>query len=327
VATPIQQRMKHDFYRGSRFPDWVKHAWLVLCLGMFIGVHNSAYAEEVAILKSAEIGAYSEAIDAFKSALPSSFQVTLEYDLQGDMAKGRNLARRIRASDANVVLAVGLKAALAAKLEILDIPVIMCLVLDPEKYGLPASNMVGLSLNIPFEKHLKPLQALAPRTSRIGVLFDPQKTKGLHDQLQRDAKALGITIVSEEVHGEQEVSKAFKSLGNRINALWLLPDSTVLTENTLDFLMSASLEANIPFVAFSAGLVQSGAVVGVYMNYADIGRQAAGLSTRLLSETPPAILGTMVPPDHLQQAINLKSGNYLGYPLTPTVLRQFNEQY
>jgi putative ABC transport system substrate-binding protein len=267
------------------------------------------------------------AFDTFKSALPSSFQVTLEYDLQGDMAKGRNLARRIRASDAEVVLAVGLKAALAAKLEILDIPVIMCLVLDPEKYGLPTSNMVGISLNIPFEKHLKPLQTLAPQVSRIGVLFDPQKTQGLHDQLQQDAKALGITIVSKEVHGEQEVSKAFKALENTIDAMWLLPDSTVLTENTLDFLMSATLEANIPVVAFSAGLVQSGAVVGVYMNYADIGRQAAGLSMRLLSETPPAILGTIVPPDDLQQAINRKSGTYLGFSLTPTVLRQFNEQY
>jgi putative ABC transport system substrate-binding protein len=327
VAPPLQQRMKHDYYRGSRFPNWVKHIWLALCLGMFIGVPNSAYAEEVAILKSAEIGAYSEAIDAFKGALPSSFKVTLEYDLQGDMAKGRTLARRIRASDANVVLAVGLKAALAAKLEIPDIPVIMCLVLDPEKYGLPTSNMVGLSLNIPFEKHLKPLQTLAPQVSRIGVLFDPQKTKGLHDQLQQDAKALGITIVSKEVHGEKEVSKAFKALESTIDALWLLPDSTVLTENTLDFLISATLEANIPVVAFSGGLVQSGAVVGVYMNYADIGRQAARLSTRLLSETPPAILGTIVPPDHLQQAINLKSGTYLGFQLTSTVLRQFDEQY
>ena len=327
VAPPLQQRMKHDFHKDQQFPDRVKHAWLVLCLGIFISVPNSTFAEEVAILKSAEIVAYSEAIDAFKSALPASFQVTLEYDLRGDMAKGRNLARRIRASNATVVLAVGLKAALAAKLEILDIPVIMCLVLNPEKYGLPASNMVGLSLNIPFEKHLKPLRMLAPLTTRIGVLFDPQKTKGLHDQLQLDAKAQGITIVSEEVHAEQEVSKAFKTLESTIDALWLLPDSTVLTENTLDFLISATLEADIPVVAFSAGLVQSGAVVGVYMNYADIGRQAARLSTGLVSETPPSILGTMVPPDQLQQAINRKSGTYLGFPLTPTVLREFNEQY
>ncbi len=327
VAPPLQQRMKHDFYRGSRFPDWVKPVWLVLCLGMFIGVPNSAYAEEVAILKSAEIGAYSEAIDAFKSALPSSFQVTLEYDLQGDMAKGRNLARRIRASDADVVLAVGLKAALAAKLEILDVPVIVSLVLDPKKYGLPTSNMVCLSLNIPFEEHLKPLQTLVPQVSRIGVLFDPQKTKGLHDQLQQDARARGLTIVSEEVHDEQEVAKALRAIEKKIDALWLLPDSTVLTENTLDFLISTTLEANIPMVAFSAGLVQSGAVVGAYMNYADIGRQAARLSQRLLSETPPAILGTIVPPDHVLQSINQKSATYLGLPINATVLRQFDEQY
>ena len=296
-------------------------------MGILFSIPNSAYAEEVAILKSAEIGAYAEAIDGFKSALPSSFHVTLEYDLQGDMARGRNLARRIRASNADIVLAVGLKAAIAAKLEILDIPVITCLVLDPEKYGLPTSNMVGLSLNIPFEKHLKPLQTLVPQISRIGVLFDPQKTQGLRDQLQQEAKAKGITIISEEVHGEQEVSQALKKLEKKIDALWLLPDSTVLTEDTLDFLISTTLEANIPLVAFSAGLVQSGAVVGVYMNYADIGRQAARLSPRLVGETPSPILGTIMLPDKIRQSINRKSGTYLGYPLTSTVLREFDEQY
>lgn len=136
-----------------------------------------------------------------------------------------------------------------------------------------------------------------------------------------------MTIVSEEVHGEQEVSKALKALEKKIDALWLLPDSTVLTENTLDFLISTTLEANIPVVAFSAGLVRSGAVVGVYMNYADIGRQAARLSQRLLRETPPALLGTIVPPDHMHQSINRKSAIYLGLTLTSTVLRQFDEQY
>ena len=99
----------------QKFPNRVKYFWLALCIGICIGVSPNSHAEEIAILKSAEIGAYSEAIDAFKESLPSSFQVTLEYDLQGNMAKGRNLARRIRASNAQVVLAVGLKAALAAQ--------------------------------------------------------------------------------------------------------------------------------------------------------------------------------------------------------------------
>jgi hypothetical protein len=63
------------------------------------------------------------------------------------------------------------------------------------------------------------------------------------------------------------------------------------------------------------------------MNYADIGRQAASLSQRLFHKIPPDLLGTIVPPDHVHQSINRKSGTYLGLPLTSTVLEQFDEQY
>ena len=304
----------------------MKHVWLVFCWGMFFGLPNT-HAEDIAILKSAEIGAYSEAIEAFKQALPSTLHITLEYDLQGDMAKGRNLARKIRASNANLVLAVGLKAALAAKLEILDIPVIVCLVLDPEKYGLPTGNMVGLSLQIPFEQQLAPLRTLSPQISRIGVLFDPKKTQGLKDRLEQHTRSQGLTLVSRKVHSEQEVSSALKSLKDKVDTLYLLPDSTVLTENTLDFLISSTLEANIPLIGFSAGLVRSGAVTGVYLNYADLGRHAATLAPRLLAGTATSIVGTMVPPDMVHQAINVKSARYLGLPITPNVLRSFDEQF
>ncbi len=319
--------MRHHFYRYTGLADWGTRGWVILCFGLCLGIPDGSYAQDVAILKSADIGAYSEAIDAFKQALPPSFQLTLEYDLQGDMAKGQSLARRIRASDADVVLAVGLKAALAAKLEILDIPVIMCLVLNPKKYDLPSSNMVGLSLTIPFEKHLKPLQRLAPQISRIGVLFDPQKTQGLRDRLEQDAKRLGLILVSQEVHSEQEVSGAQKYLEDTVDAVYLLPDSTVLTEHTLDFLISSTMEANIPLIGFSAGLVQSGAVTGVYFNYADLGRHAATLASTLLTPTGSSNLGTMVPLDVVHQAINVKSARYLGLPLTPDILRAFDEHY
>ncbi|PJA78220.1 MAG: hypothetical protein CO149_05235 [Nitrospirae bacterium CG_4_9_14_3_um_filter_51_5] len=284
-------------------------------------------AEEVAILKSADINAYSEAIAAFKSSLPLSFQVTQEYDLQGDMAQGRTLARRIRASHAKVVLTMGLKAALAAKLEIPDVPVVFCLVLDPEKYGLPTGNMVGLSLDIPFRHRLKTLQTLVPKVSRIGVLFDPKKTNGMQNQLLQDAKAMGIRIVSEAVQTEQDVPQALNAIKNRIDVLWLLPDSTVLTENTLDFLISTTLKAHIPVVGFSAGLVQSGAVVATYFHHADIGKQVAQLFQQLVGQTSSSLLGTIIPPERIHQAINQKSARHLGLALTPDILRQFDEQF
>lgn len=304
-----------------------KLIWMIVCVGIFLDLSTATSAQEVAILKSADIKAYSEAISAYTSALPSSIQIIREYDLHGDMAKGRQLARRIRASNVKVVLAVGLKAALAAKLEIPDIPVIFCLVLDPEKYGLPTTNMVGLSLTVPFRQPLQSLHALAPKVSRIGVLFDPQKTHEMHRQLLHDANALGIKILSEEIHQEQDVASALNALKDRIDALWLLPDSTVLTESTLDFLISTTLEANIPVVGFSSALVHSGAVVGAYVRYADIGTQAARLTQQLAKQTSSSVLGTIIPPERVHQSINQKSAKYLGLSLTPDVLRHFDERF
>ena len=72
-------------------------------------------AAEIAILKSSTISAYDQAITGFKSTAPSGI-IYSEYDLQGDLEQGRKLARKIRASDASLVVAVGLKAAVAAKL-------------------------------------------------------------------------------------------------------------------------------------------------------------------------------------------------------------------
>jgi putative tryptophan/tyrosine transport system substrate-binding protein len=312
-------------YQRSNFGEAL--ACVMICLGLLFGLSTVTSAEEVAILKSAEISAYTEAISTFKEALPPSFLITAEYDLQGDMEKGRKAARRIRGSNADVVLAVGLKASLAAKLELQDIPVIFCLVVDPKKHGLPTANMVGLSLDIPFRQHLKPLQILFPTVSRIGVLFDPKKTNGMQSRLLEDAKALGLSIVSEAVYTEQDVPTAFNALKSRIDALWLLPDNTVLTENTLDFLMSSTLEAHIPVVGFSAGLVRSGAVVGAYFHYVDIGLQAARLVQQVVEQTSRSFMGTLLPPDRIQQSINQKSAKYLHLRLTTDVLRQFDEQF
>ncbi len=315
------------FHRDQRTLFLATPIWLALELWLGFVFPRITHGEEIAILKSADIGAYTEAIDAFKDALPPSLQITVEYNLQGDMAKGRSLARRIRASDANVVLAVGLKAALAAKLEILDIPVVMCLVLNPEKYALPSSNMVGLSLHIPFATQVKPLQRLVPQISRIGVLFDPDKTQDLRDRLQQEAHNQGMTLISEEVRDEKEVSNALKSLHNNIDALWLLPDSTVLTENTLDFLLSTALETNIPVMAFSAGLVESGALTGVYFHYKDLGEQAASLTAKMLTPAASSLVGRMVPPNIVHKSINMKSARYLGLPISPETLEAFDEHY
>ena len=88
-----------------------------------LGVSESS-AMDIAILRSSDIAAYREAIAGLKATGPLG-AISTEYDVQGDLELGKKLARKLRASNASLVIAVGLKAALAAKVEIVDVPIII----------------------------------------------------------------------------------------------------------------------------------------------------------------------------------------------------------
>ena len=114
------------------------------------GDQADAKAEKVAILKSANIAAYNQAIDAFKKNMPMRQSLVHEYNLEGEMEAGADIAQDILDSNVDLVLAVGLKATLVAKLEIREIPVIFCMVLNPKKFDLDAPNMRGVGLSVPL---------------------------------------------------------------------------------------------------------------------------------------------------------------------------------
>jgi putative ABC transport system substrate-binding protein len=281
-------------------------------------------AADIVILKSADITAYNQAVDGFKAALGGSATIT-EYDMQGDVARGRRFAKKIRASNADLVLAVGIKAALAAKVEIVDIPILYCMVLDPEKNGLNAPNMVGILLEVPIERQFKEMRSILPGLKRIGVLYDPEKTGDFIEDARRIGKAFGLELIARPVRSEKEVPAGLRRLVPQIDALWLIPDSTVLTEESITFLLTATLDANLPVIGFSSELVRSGALVGLSVNYEDIGRQAAVLARKILGsqiKTPASF-----PPEKLRLALNLKTGKFLGVTIPPDVLNRADQLY
>ncbi len=164
VRTSIA-RLTHD---SSRAVGRIMLA-MTCVLAYYASAETECLATEIAILKSSSISAYDQAITGFKSTAPSGV-IYSEYDLQGDLEQGRKLARKIRASEASLVVAVGLKAALAAKLEIVDIPIVYMMILDPSKHNLTAPNMTGTLLEIPAERQFKILRAFLPDLHRMGLL-------------------------------------------------------------------------------------------------------------------------------------------------------------
>jgi putative ABC transport system substrate-binding protein len=299
-------------------------ALALFCLAAF-GAPDRAGAAEIAILKSADLAAYNQAVAGFKAAMPSS-TTFIEYDMQGDVARGQKLARKIRASDATLLLAVGVKAALVAKLEIVDIPVIFCMVLDPAKHDLKAPNMTGIRLEIPLNRQFSAMRSVLPSLKRIGVLYDPEKTGYLVEEARLLAKSMGIELVAKQVGTEKEVPVALRALLSQVEALWLVPDSTVLTEDSLKFVLGTALDLNVPVVGFSSELVRSGAIVGLSVSYEDVGRQAGVLAKKMLTDEYKPSSATL-PPDRLRLALNLKTAKFLGITISPEVVNNADELY
>lgn len=303
---------------------------LVVCLPLVIGAFNGllstlAAAADIAILKSSDIAAYSQAVSGFKATAPAGTTFS-EYDLGADLEQGRQFARQIRAANTGLVLAVGLKAAMAARLEIVETPVIFTMVLDPAKHDLAAPNMTGILIEVPKERQLKAIRSLLPAVKRIGVLYDPTKTAQSLDDARRQAKTYGFDLATSQVRSEKDVPAALRFLLPTIGALWLVPDSTVLTDESLEFILNSALDRSVPVIGFSPEFVRSGALLSLSVNYDEVGRQAGALARKILGGQVTLPLKA-VPAERVKTAINLKTAKFLGIEISKELLNGADETY
>ena len=300
-------------------------SWTVAALVCFLFSTGLASATDVVILKSSDIAAYNQAISGFKAALPNDV-VLAEYDLQGDLEKGRKLTRKIRAADPALVFAVGLKAAKAAQLEIVDIPVVYAMVLDPAKYGLNAPNMTGVLMEIPMERQLIMIKSLLPRLKHVGTLYDPSKTATLIEDARRLLKSNGTELVPIPLNNERDVPGALRTLLPSIDALWLVPDSTVLTDEALRCILNTALEERVPVVGFSREFARSGALLCLSVNYGDIGRQAGQLTRKIL-DGHVSLPAKPLHPDRIEMSLNRKTAKFLDIEIPRDLEEKADELY
>lgn len=296
----------------------IRHWWLIVC-ALLLSPISAVSAGEIAILKSSDLPYYEQAVLGFRAGLPSPMQVR-EYNIGGQFTQGREIGRALRASPPTLVFAVGLKAALAAKLEIFDTPVIFCMVLNPESHGLPTSNMTGIAVRTSAATQLMAIRAVMPDRRRIGVLYDEAQSGDFVRQAHRLAKQSGFELVPVAVRSQEDLASAVRTLFPKIDALWLLQDQTVISESSIPFLVESTIDAKIALFTFSSTLVQQGALGALVVDPWAVGQQAARLARTQLDD-PTKPLGALHEPEYPQLALNLNTAEYLGLRFAPDVVR------
>jgi putative tryptophan/tyrosine transport system substrate-binding protein len=305
------------------------HAWLLpfalVLIFSFLPTQVHAAGVEISILRSSDLKAYNDAIEGFKAAAPGGTIYT-EYDLRGDLERGKQLARKIRASDSALVVAVGLKAALAAKLEIVDIPVLYMMILDPLKHRLTADNMTGVLLDIPTDRQLKIMRAFLPTLRRIGMMYDPDKSAPKLKEAASRASAYELRVQGFPVEHEKEVPQQLRTLLSESDALWLIPDSTVLTDESIRFILESAVAKQVPVVGFSSEFTRLGALLSMSVDYGEVGREAGLLAKRILNGEQRLPL-TPVSVQRIRITVNQKTARYLGVTIPKELDSLIDETY
>ncbi len=298
---------------------------VLIAFSCFFSELVHAAGPEIAILKSSDLKAYNDALEGFKATAPGD-ATYIEYDLRGDLERGKHLARKIRATNSSLVVVVGLKAALAAKLEIVDIPILYMMILDPIKYQLTAANMTGVLLDIPADRQFKVIRTFLPTLHRIGVMYDQDKTAAKLKEVESRAATHNFQLRGFPVDNDKEVPQQLRSLLSESEALWLIPDSTVLTDESIRFILESALAKHVPVVGFSSEFTRLGALLSMSIDYGEIGRETGLLAKRIVNGEQQLPLKP-ISVQRIRITVNQKTARYLGITIPKELDSLIDETY
>jgi len=247
-------------------------------LFVFIFFGSFAEAEQrIIALQSSKVKPYENALEGFKQTADAKVRRLYLSDL-----KGKNIVREVRKTKPDMVIAIGVDALREVKC-ITDIPIVYFMVMQPETILKGEKNISGVSINISQDHQLRTFVLAMPHLKNIGILYDPEKTGRLVKRAKESAKKTGIKLITKEIKSPKEVPSALEEIADSIDAYWMLPDTTAVTPETIEFLFLFSMKKNLPMLTFSKKYVEMGALLSVGIDPNDIGKQAGTMAKNILA--------------------------------------------
>lgn len=263
--------------------------FVVVTLFYHATVVRAELPADIAVILSAKAGAYEKATDGFRRFCEGrNMRIVKVYNMKGDFDAGRQILSEIESQlKPDLVYVVGMWALELIVQQRPDLPVVYAMVLNPPSIiGPDTTNITGASMNLPLDQSLRLFKQLSPKIHRIGTLFTQAQTGYLIQDAKQAAQALELELVAKEIHSSKDAIAALKSLQREgVDALWVLPDKTVLDRNVVQQMLLASFRNKIPILGLSERQANMGTLLAFsFASIEDIGVQAGELAYRVLTE-------------------------------------------
>jgi putative ABC transport system substrate-binding protein len=251
----------------------------------------------------------------------------------GGLERMRPHAADLVALKPEVILAGATTALVALQQATRTIPIVFTQVTDPVGAGFvaslarPGGNITGLSQHefTVSEKWLELLKQLAPRVTRVAVLYDPGNpaTAGYLRALEPAATSFGMQLIPSAVRNKAEIARALDAHALEPNGGLILLPGPVGTVNR-ELIIALAARHRLPAVYAFRYHVVSGGLASYGVDNIDLYRRAAWYADRVLKGEKPAEL----PVQHatkFQLVINVKTARALGLDVPPMLLARTDE--
>ena len=276
-----------------------------------------AIAQEVLVVQSLKVRPYDDAVRGVKSTTTGNINKLLVSELTRD-----EVVKAVREARPEVILAIGADA-LGKVRAIKDIPIVYMMVFNPRAIIREGNeNITGISMNIAPEYQFLTMRKVMPDLKRVGILYNPAKSGQLVEKAREAVDRTGIELLSLEVRSPKQVPAALNSMKGKIGALWIQPDATVVTPETIECMLLFSLGNQIPIFAFSDQYLEMGAFMSLDIDPYQLGKQAGELVNRLLAG---AAIESIPDTDarRAQVTINLRVAKKLGIQVNDNLVTNF----
>ncbi len=269
----------------------------------------------------------------FEKALKDAgLDVKYDYqNAQGDMSNAQAIARKFKGDDLDLVHCIATPTSQAIVKVITKTPVVYSSVTDPVDAGLvktmdaAGGNVTGVSDAWPYERQVKLHHEMVPTAKKWGTIYNAGDANSVKSIAWARAamKKYGLEYIEVTVSTSAEVYMAAQSLIDRVDAIFIISDNTVVS--AFESLVKVCNDKKKPLFGGGTESVPRGSVAALGFDYFQVGYTAGLKAVQILKDgkKPGDIPSSLT--QKLRLVVNLKAAKAQGLKLDEKFIKMADE--
>lgn len=251
---------------------------------------------------------------------------------QGEASINQSIAQKFANGDYDLFIPLGTQTSQAIANLIKDRPIVFAAVTDPITAGLvksnekPGGNITGTSDITLYKQQLELLKKIKPDVKKVGLVYNPGEANTQYglEQTKKYGEAMGLEFVTAPANNSGEILSAARSIVDKVDAFYMLPDNTVLSGQ--DALIKVAIEAKKPLISLEQSGVEKGALATLSTNYEKLGERTAEIAIKILKGERPGDIPVLGVTD-ADIFINTTTAQKIGLTFSQDLINQAKQVY